>query len=200
MIHWFRKDKGTVALFDATNSTKAKRELLLQECERNDIQVMFIESVCENEAIQLANAIETQMHSPDYEQMEPELALQDFKARTRLFKEKYETITDRDQAYIKLIDAGSQVIVNRIQGYVQSRVVYYLMNLRIAPRNIYFSRVSANICCSCCDIACMSIGLYLWCILFSVKGEREGRVLITAMHGFISCFASFAFFFFSYSL
>ncbi|KAF9301540.1 Fructose-2,6-bisphosphatase, partial [Linnemannia elongata] len=140
MIHWFRKDEGTVALFDATNSTKAKRELLLQECERNDVQVMFIESVCEDEAIQLANAIETQMHSPDYEHMEPELALQDFKARTRLFKEKYETIVDRDQAYIKLIDAGSQVIVNRIKGYVQSRVVYYLMNLRIAPRNIYFSR------------------------------------------------------------
>ncbi|KAF9139495.1 Fructose-2,6-bisphosphatase [Mortierella sp. GBA39] len=140
MIHWFRKDEGTVALFDATNSTKAKRELLLQECERNGVQVMFIESVCEDEAIQLANAIETQTHSPDYEQMEPELALQDFKARTRLFKEKYETIVDRDQAYIKLIDAGSDVIVNRIKGYVQSRVVYYLMNLRIAPRNIYFSR------------------------------------------------------------
>ena len=173
MIHWFRKDEGTVALFDATNSTKAKRELLLQECERNGVEVMFIESVCEDEAIQLANAIETQMHSPDYEQMEPELALQDFKARTRLFKEKYETIVDRDQAYIKLIDAGSQVIVNRIKGYVQSRVVYYLMNLRIAPRNIYFSRVSANICCSCCDITCMSLGLYLWCISFSVKGDSE---------------------------
>ncbi|KAF9080581.1 Fructose-2,6-bisphosphatase, partial [Mortierella sp. AD031] len=140
MIYWFRKEEGTVALFDATNTTRAKRDQLLQECKRNDVEVMFIESVCEDEAIQLANAIEAQMHSPDYEQMEPELALQDFKARAGMFKEKYETITDRDQAYIKLIDAGSQVIVNRIQGYVQSRVVYYLMNLRIAPRNIYFSR------------------------------------------------------------
>ncbi|KAG0251607.1 Fructose-2,6-bisphosphatase, partial [Linnemannia exigua] len=140
MIHWLNEEEGTVAIFDATNATRAKRDVLIQECERNDVQVMFIESVCEDEAIQLANAIEAQMHSPDYEQMEPELALQDFKARTRLLKEKYETITDRNQAYIKLIDAGSQVIVNRIQGYVQSRVVYYLMNLRFAPRNIYFSR------------------------------------------------------------
>ncbi|KAG0366538.1 Fructose-2,6-bisphosphatase, partial [Mortierella sp. AD032] len=140
MIHWLNEEEGTVAIFDATNSTQAKRDLLLRECERNDVQVMFIESVCEDEAIQLANAIEAQMHSPDYEQMEPELALQEYKARTVLFKEKYETITDRNQAYIKLIDAGSQVIVNRIQGYVQSRVVYYLMNLRFAPRNIYFSR------------------------------------------------------------
>ncbi|KAF9989673.1 Fructose-2,6-bisphosphatase, partial [Entomortierella chlamydospora] len=42
--------------------------------------------------------------------------------------------------YIKLVDAGSQAIVSQIQGYLQSRVVYYLMNLRITPRKIYFSR------------------------------------------------------------
>ncbi|KAF9924694.1 Fructose-2,6-bisphosphatase [Linnemannia zychae] len=140
MIHWFDEEEGVVALFDATNSTQAKRDVIIQECERHNVQVMFIESVCEDEAIQLANAIEAQMYSPDYEHLDPELALQDFKAKIKIFKEKYETITDRDQSYIKLIDAGSQVIVNRIQGYVQSRVVYYLMNLRIAPRNIYFSR------------------------------------------------------------
>jgi 6-phosphofructo-2-kinase/fructose-2,6-biphosphatase 2 len=37
---------------------------------------------------------------------------------------------------------GSQVIINRIQDYLQSRVVYYLMNLHIKPRSIWVSRVS----------------------------------------------------------
>ncbi|KAF9955118.1 Fructose-2,6-bisphosphatase [Mortierella alpina] len=141
MIYWFRKEQGVVAVFDGTNSTRAKRDLLLEECRKNDVQVMFIESVCEDEALRLAKAIETsQPCSPDYEHMQQELALQDFQQRVRHFEAKYETITEKDLSYIKLIDAGSQVIVSQIQGYVQSRIVYYLMNLHIKPRNIYFSR------------------------------------------------------------
>ncbi|KAF9291898.1 Fructose-2,6-bisphosphatase [Mortierella alpina] len=141
MIYWFRKEQGVVAVFDGTNSTRAKRDLLLEECRKNDVQVMFIESVCEDEALRLAKAIETsQQCTPDYEHMQQELALQDFQQRVRHFEAKYETITEKDLSYIKLIDAGSQVIVSQIQGYIQSRIVYYLMNLRIKPRNIYFSR------------------------------------------------------------
>ncbi|KAF9954555.1 Fructose-2,6-bisphosphatase [Mortierella alpina] len=141
MIYWFRKEQGVVAVFDGTNSTRAKRDLLLEECRKNDVQVMFIESVCEDEALRLAKAIETsQQCSPDYEHMQQELALQDFQQRVRHFEAQYETITEKNLSYIKLIDAGSQVIVSQIQGYVQSRIVYYLMNLHIKPRNIYFSR------------------------------------------------------------
>ncbi|KAF9560296.1 Fructose-2,6-bisphosphatase [Mortierella alpina] len=141
MIYWFRREQGVVAVFDGTNSTRAKRELLLEECRKNDVQVMFIESVCEDETLRLAKAIETsQQCSPDYEHMQQELALQDFQQRVKHFETKYETITEKDLSYIKLIDAGSQVIVSQIQGYIQSRIVYYLMNLHIKPRNIYFSR------------------------------------------------------------
>jgi 6-phosphofructo-2-kinase/fructose-2,6-biphosphatase 2 len=38
------------------------------------------------------------------------------------------------------MDVGSQVIINRIQDYLQSRVVYYLMNLHIRPRSVWLSR------------------------------------------------------------
>jgi hypothetical protein len=34
------------------------------------------------------------------------------------------------------------VTMNRIQGYLQSRVAFYLMNLHLKPRSIYLSRVS----------------------------------------------------------
>ncbi|KAG0209437.1 Fructose-2,6-bisphosphatase [Mortierella sp. GBA30] len=141
MIHWLRHEHGVVAIYDGTNNTRAKRELLLEECRKHDVEVMFIESVCEDEGLRLANAIETsQQSTPDYEHMQPELALQDFKQRVQHFEAQYETITERDLTYVKLIDAGSQVIVSQIQGYLQSRIVYYLMNLRIKPRTIYFSR------------------------------------------------------------
>ncbi|KAF9116501.1 Fructose-2,6-bisphosphatase [Mortierella sp. AM989] len=148
MMAWFRTDQDQdqetstafVGIYDATNTTRARRNFLLQECQRNNVQVMFIESVCEDEGIRLANIVEMQKNSPDYAQLDSETAVHDYKGRIGYFKGHYETIMEKGLTYIKLIDAGSQVIVNQIQGYLQSRVVYYLMNLKITPRKIYFSR------------------------------------------------------------
>ncbi|KAF8924565.1 6-phosphofructo-2-kinase-domain-containing protein [Dissophora ornata] len=140
MIHWFKREHGVVALYDATNSTRKRRDMLLAECKKHDIQVMFIESICEDEALVLHNIMSVKLSSPDYKDMDPEKAVEDFKARIFHYREAYETITEENLTYIKLINVGSQVIINHIQGYLQSRIVYYLMNLHIAPRSIFFSR------------------------------------------------------------
>ncbi|KAF9570399.1 Fructose-2,6-bisphosphatase [Mortierella alpina] len=140
MIYWFKKEQGVVALYDATNSTRSRRDMLLAECKKHDIQVMFIESVCEDESLVLHNIMSVKLSSPDYKDMDPEQAVEDFKARIVHYREAYETITEENLTYIKLINVGSQVIINHIQGYLQSRIVYYLMNLHIAPRSIFFSR------------------------------------------------------------
>jgi len=49
------------------------------------------------------------------------------------------------------------VTVNRIDGYLQSRIAFYLMNLHLTPRSIYFTRVrtspsslSLSLCGSLC--------------------------------------------------
>ncbi|KAF9585745.1 Fructose-2,6-bisphosphatase, partial [Lunasporangiospora selenospora] len=140
MIHWFKKERGVVALYDATNSTRTRRSMLIQECKKHNIQVLFIESICEDEALVLTNIMSVKLSSPDYKNMDPEQAVEDFKARIVHYREAYETITEENLTYIKLINVGSQVILNHIQGYLQSRIVYYLMNLHIAPRSIFFSR------------------------------------------------------------
>ncbi|KAF9934581.1 Fructose-2,6-bisphosphatase [Linnemannia zychae] len=140
MVYWFKKEQGVVALYDATNSTRSRREMLLAECKKHDIQVMFIESVCEDEALVLHNIMSVKLKSPDYKNMDPDKAVEDFKARIVHYREAYESITEENLTYIKLINVGSQVIINHIQGYLQSRIVYYLMNLHIAPRSIFFSR------------------------------------------------------------
>jgi len=35
---------------------------------------------------------------------------------------------------------GLRYLANRVQGHVQSRTVYYLMNIHVTPRAIYLSR------------------------------------------------------------
>ncbi|KAF9438775.1 Fructose-2,6-bisphosphatase [Entomortierella beljakovae] len=128
MMFWLQADENNednsarVAIYDATSSTRTRRSFILQECHKNDIEVMFIESIYENEDIRMENILEMQKFSPDYSQLDAESAIQDFRARIGYFKGNYETITEKDLTYIKLIDAGSDVIISRIKGYLQSRV------------------------------------------------------------------------------
>ena len=48
--------------------------------------------------------------------------------------------TYRDLSYIKVMDVGRRYLVNRVQDHIQSRIVYYLMNIHITPRSIYLCR------------------------------------------------------------
>ncbi|RUP43061.1 6-phosphofructo-2-kinase, partial [Jimgerdemannia flammicorona] len=142
LLRWFEEENGVVAIYDATNSTRERRTWLMSECARADVQVLFIESVCQDESLILSNIKDVKLSSPDYVNMDPDKAAEDFRARIEHYEEQYETIEDTEGGltYIKLINVGSQVVIKMIQGYLQSRIVYYLMNLHIAPRSIFFSR------------------------------------------------------------
>ncbi|KAI9310226.1 6-phosphofructo-2-kinase-domain-containing protein [Dichotomocladium elegans] len=140
MLGWFDKEQGIVAIFDATNSTYERRRWLHEELTSHDILVLFIESICQDEKLILNNIKDVKLSSPDYVNMDPDAAADDFRARIHHYQDFYQTITEENYTYIKLINVGSQVIINLIQGYLESRIVYYLMNLHIAPRKIYFSR------------------------------------------------------------
>ncbi|RPA86203.1 bifunctional 6-phosphofructo-2-kinase/fructose-2,6-bisphosphate 2-phosphatase [Ascobolus immersus RN42] len=140
MIEWFENEGGVVAVLDATNSTKERRRWIAQKCDERGYEAMFVESVCDHEEIILGNILEVKTTSPDYKDMDPETAVLDFKKRITHYEAIYETITETDLTYVKLINVGSQVIINRIQDYLQSRIVYFLMNLHIKPRSIWLSR------------------------------------------------------------
>ena len=143
MIRWFETETAVVAVFDATNSTKARRRWIRQCCEAKNIETLYVESKCDREDIIMSNILEVKTTSPDYLGQDPEVAAQDFRNRIRNYEKVYQTIDEdeKDLTYVKLIDVGSQVVINQIQDYLQSRVVYYLMNLHIKPRSIWLSRV-----------------------------------------------------------
>lgn len=142
MINWFEKEDGTVAIFDATNSSKKARAWINSALTARNIQVLFIESVCEDKDIILSNIKDVKLSSPDYCNRDPGAATEDFMKRIKHYEETYETVTEQDLTYIKLINVGSQYIINMIRGYLESRIVYYLMNLHTRPKRIWFSRVS----------------------------------------------------------
>lgn len=38
------------------------------------------------------------------------------------------------------MDVGRSYLVNRVMDHIQSRIVYYLMNIHVTPRSIYLCR------------------------------------------------------------
>ncbi|KAI9359229.1 histidine phosphatase superfamily [Zopfochytrium polystomum] len=132
-----------VAIYDATNSTRERRGRIMARCEAADVPVMFVEMVCDDEEIIVANIKEVKLSSPDYVGMDPDLAVKDFMSRIKHYETNYEPIEPNESpalSYVKIVNVGEQVIVHRVKGYIQSRIVYFLMNLNITPRCFYFSR------------------------------------------------------------
>ncbi|XP_072521476.1 6-phosphofructo-2-kinase/fructose-2,6-bisphosphatase 4a isoform X5 [Salminus brasiliensis] len=63
--------------------------------------------------------------------------------RIKCYENSYQPldeVLDRDLSFIKIIDVGRRYLVNRVQDHIQSRIVYYLMNIHITPRSIYLCR------------------------------------------------------------
>jgi 6-phosphofructo-2-kinase/fructose-2,6-biphosphatase 2 len=110
------------------------------------MSVIFLESVCNDPAVIAANvALKVSSGDPDYKDMSPEQAKADFLRRIEQYERVYETIrsaTEPGLCYMQVKDVGNQVIVSNIHGYLQSRIAFYLMNLHLKPRSIFFSRVS----------------------------------------------------------
>lgn len=149
LVEWFKSGKNTVAILDATNSTKERRRWIAKRCAAHGFEVMFVESKCDDEELIMANVLEVKTNSPDYVGQDPEKAAQDFINRIKNYEKVYETITEPELTYVKLINVGSQVVINCIRDYLQSRIVYYLMNLHIKPRSIWLSRVSTAVATYC---------------------------------------------------
>lgn len=143
MMKWFSEEDGVVAILDATNTTEERRDWLLKLCRENFIEPMFLESWCNDDKIIMKNIMDVKTTSPDYVGCDPDASAKDFIKRIEKYKQVYEPLTvekNGDLTFVKLINVSEQVIINKIETYLESRIVYYVMNLHIRPRCIYLSR------------------------------------------------------------
>uniref|UniRef100_A0A8C6TZU4 6-phosphofructo-2-kinase/fructose-2,6-biphosphatase 4b n=1 Tax=Neogobius melanostomus TaxID=47308 RepID=A0A8C6TZU4_9GOBI len=134
---------GQVAVFDATNTTRERRATIMKFAEQNGFKVFFVESVCEDPDVIAENIVQVKLDSPDYIHTDTEEAVEDFMKRIKCYESSYQPLDenlDKELSYIKVIDVGRRYLVNRVLDHIQSRIVYYLMNIHITPRSIYLSR------------------------------------------------------------
>lgn len=127
---------------------------------------IFLESVCTDSDLIRSNVRETKLSSPDYIGVAVDDAVRDFLQRIEHYVAVYETLEEAENScYIKvgacparralaiaypsspipspspqLINVNQQIIANRIGGYFDSQILFFLSNIHIRPRPIWLSR------------------------------------------------------------
>ncbi|XP_022219531.1 6-phosphofructo-2-kinase/fructose-2,6-bisphosphatase 1 isoform X2 [Drosophila obscura] len=141
---WLLSGQGSIAVFDATNSTRDRRQLIYDiVVKQHGFRLFFVESICDDPQIIEQNILEVKVSSPDYLNMNTELVVRDFLQRIEHYEERYQPIdevTESHLSFMKVYNAGKKVVVYNNEGHVESRIVYYLMNIHITPRTIYLTR------------------------------------------------------------
>ena len=139
LLEWFEEDRGEVGIFDATNSTRTRRQAVVERCTQAGARVVFIESICDEQALLDANMLAKVRASPDFKGLSEDSALDDLRKRIENYERAYDTIADDEGAYIKLYNLSSKVCANQVFGRMSTRVLPYLTALHIRPRPVYLA-------------------------------------------------------------
>ncbi|TGO41132.1 hypothetical protein BHYA_0026g00390 [Botrytis hyacinthi] len=162
---WLNHENGQVAIYDAVNPLSGGRRSLAKEFAKHDVQTLFLESYVTDEKILQENARSVKISSPDvnlpsecwkyqddakipqsqFVGMDPEDAAKLYLKRIDMKIPHFETMTEPDLNYVKMINAGERIDYNNVSfGYLSHRIVFYLMNLHIKSRQTFFARAGTS--------------------------------------------------------
>jgi len=137
---------GRIAIYDATNTTRKRRKWILESLMpilQSRRHIIFIESICDDEAIVEENIKSVKLTMPDYRGLDPKEAILDFKKRIEHYSGSYQSLDSKEDdqlSWIKMVNGGENLTMNHIKGFLPGRLVTLLMNLHTLPRPIYLSR------------------------------------------------------------
>lgn len=140
----FLNADGVVGVFDATNTTRRRRQWVAETSRREGFQVLFLESIVTDTAIVARNVLATKTKlNPDYSavQLNPEEAMRDFLLRLKHYEAVYEEVEPKEgESFVKIINQGQELRLFKIHGWIPSRLTFFLMNVHIGRRRIWLCR------------------------------------------------------------
>lgn len=146
LLDYILDQGGSVGILDATNSTMERRKAIVDHVRKRageELGILFLESSCVDKELLEAN-MRLKLSGPDYKDMDPGKALEDFKKRVALYEKSYVPLGEYEErnnmAYIQMIDVGRKLVSHQTNGFLSSQVVYYLLNFNLSPRQIWITR------------------------------------------------------------
>ena len=99
LLDYILHQNGSIGILDATNSTPDRRKLVMNRIRERagpDLNVLFLESQCMDENL-LESNIRLKLGGPDYRDMDPHVALADFKKRIQVYEKAYVPLGDYEE-------------------------------------------------------------------------------------------------------
>lgn len=151
LLAWLTSETGLICgIFDATNTTRARRCAVAQRCAEASppVTLIFLESICNDPEI-LQNNYSMKLSNEDYLGKEAEYAFQDFLHRVAAYEKVYEEIDDDEGAsfqeltslpmrYIQCIDAGKKLVISQVDGdsVLCKWIVQLITSIHLTPRKL----------------------------------------------------------------
>lgn len=130
---------GQVAIYDAVNPTSQIRRSLKERFEKLNIGVLFVECIYTNDELVARNVRDVKLTSPDFKGIDEVVRIYLRRIQQRI--PFYETMCEPELSYIKLINVSERFVLNRAPlGYLQNKIVYFLMNTHLKTGCVYFAR------------------------------------------------------------
>jgi 6-phosphofructo-2-kinase / fructose-2,6-biphosphatase 2 len=120
------KHVGRVAIYDASNITVSDRLQVVAQLKgvlpRAHIIFIELHSTNQTKIDKHIQNVKIKVGMPDYNDVaDTKKAISDYKARIEIYKKHYVPIADKTLSFIKLVDDGRQVTMNRIKGFLPGK-------------------------------------------------------------------------------
>lgn len=146
MCQWLDNEPGIkVAILDSSNITKSSRDNLQTDCKLLGYEVLFIESYCDPDHSIINYTIDQIVQNNLHINTADEILKfkEEYKEKIKLYEDKYEPIdckNDRHKSFVKLTNINESMLINKVENYYMSKVIFFIINLDVKPKYIWLSR------------------------------------------------------------
>lgn len=144
MTAFFENDQGQVAIYDAVNGISSERLELVKTMAEHNVRTLFIESEVNNDA-QLQENISDATKSPDYEGWDRDEAIADYTRRVEVTTATYQPMAEKELTWVRTVNFGQSLLINELKhDFLTTKIIFYLMNVKIKSGSLFFARCSNN--------------------------------------------------------
>ena len=143
MTTYMNENANGITILDSGSllATSVRRTTAMQAMHKIGAKVLFIEVCSDDEGTP-----PTPYNSPDYEGVPKDIADRDYRERVLKYKSAYEVV-DGDPAYrearysyLKCNHERKHFVLHRVEGYLQLKVVHFIINIGIVGHDFFLSR------------------------------------------------------------
>ena len=139
LIEWI-SNSGDIGIFDATNTTIYRRNMLDEICKKNKYTPLYIENICYDNNVIRDNLL-MKLNSPDYKDIKEHIAKRDFYNRLRNYSDNYKKLSDTEnRSFIKIKNNFESLHIFKLNRLIEKEILSYLIYVKINKFPIYLTR------------------------------------------------------------